>query len=247
MKRHKINQLLFLILTAAVLLTSCGSTAHVDQSAPQGKKSSGVEETAETAQTVPAQTAAEQEEAGRADTAAGAASVSYASCPFFPAEDYPKVDGSTATLPLSYALFQAATGESEEKAMEVIRHEKTDTSYRNLAYGSCDLVLAYEPSDETREYIEEKANLQIKPIGRDALVFMVNTSNPVNSLTEEQLQAVYSGAITNWKELGGDDEEIVAFQRKQNSSALIHFFTTGNLPILNVSVRFLENLQDILA
>lgn len=219
MKRHKINQLLFLILTAAVLLTSCGSTAHVDQSAPQGKKSSGVEETAETAQTVPAQTAAEQEEAGRADTAAGAASVSYASCPFFPAEDYPKVDGSTATLPLSYALFQAATGESEEKAMEVIRHEKTDTSYRNLAYGSCDLVLAYEPSDETREYIEEKANLQIKPIGRDALVFMVNTSNPVNSLTEEQLQAVYSGAITNWKELGGDDEEIVAFQRKQNSGS----------------------------
>ena len=191
----------------------------MDQSAPQGKKSSGVEETAETAQTVPAQAAAEQEEAGRADTAAGAASVSYASCPFFPAEDYPKVDGSTATLPLSYALFQAATGESEEKAMEVIRHEKTDTSYRNLAYGSCDLVLAYEPSDETRKYIEEKANLQIKPIGRDALVFMVNTSNPVNSLTEEQLQAVYSGAITNWKELGGDDEEIVAFQRKQNSGS----------------------------
>ena len=46
---------------------------------------------------------------------------------------------------------------------------------------------------------------------------MVNASNPVKSLTEEQLQSVYSGETTNWKDLGGEDAEIVAFQRKTAS------------------------------
>ena len=59
----------------------------------------------------------------------------------------------------------------------------------------------------------------MKPIGRDALVFMINAANPVKSLTEEQIQSIYTGETTNWKELGGNDEEIVAFQRKQNSGS----------------------------
>ena len=140
-------------------------------------------------------------------------------CPAIPAEKYPKVDGSTATLPLSYALYQAATGADEETAMETIQHNKTDSSYSQLANNRCDLVLAYEPSEETRKYIDKEAHLQMKSIGRDALVFMINASNPVKSLTEEQIQSVYTGEITNWKDLGGNDEEIVAFQRKQNSGS----------------------------
>ena len=230
------------ILTAALILTACGNPAPAGQAAPQSGNNtvaegtpspqssigSGAEATAETAvgqEAVQAtgqtavQTGAEPEEAGRFDTAAGTASVFTNPCPDIPADQYPKVDGSTATLPLSYALFQAATGEDEETAMKAISHNKTDSSYRELVRGSCDLVLAYEPSEETKEYIEENGSLQMKPIGRDALVFMINAANPVKSLTEEQIQSIYTGETTNWKELGGSDEEIVAFQRKQNSGS----------------------------
>ena len=237
MRRHQYTMIPILILTAALILTACGGPAPANQSAPQNSKGSELEETvekaemdekteaaekaeaAEMAEAVPGQAIAEPEEAGRSDTAAESVSRSSDPCPAIPAEEYPKVDGSTATLPLSYALFQAATGEDEETAREAIRHNKTDSSYRQLSYGGCDLVLAYEPSEETRKYIEENASLLMKPIGRDALVFMVNRSNPVKSLTEEQIQAVYTGEITNWKELGGDNEEIAAFQRTPNSGS----------------------------
>ena len=203
----------------AALQSSKDSEAG-ETAALQSSKDSEAGETAESAATqATAQTVAEAEEAGSSATAAETSSPFSTPCPSIPAEQYPTVDGSTATLPLSYALFQAATGEDEETAMETIKHNKTDSSYHQLARGDCDLVLAYEPSEETRKYMEEKASLEMKPIGRDALVFMVNASNPVKSLTEEQLQAVYSGQAANWKELGGNDEEIVAFQRKQNSGS----------------------------
>ena len=248
MRRHRFALLLALTLTAALILNACGNPSSGGQSAPQGSENSGAAGTAApqgsensgaaettapqnsesskaggTAEGTAAQAttpaATETEEAGNSDTAAGASFVFTNPCPSIPADQYPKVDGSTATLPLSYALFQAATGEDEETAMETIKHNKTDSSYRQLAGGVCDLVLAYEPSEETKKNIEEKASLEMKPIGRDALVFMINASNPVKSLTEEQIQSVYTGDTTNWKELGGNDEEIVAFQRGQNSGS----------------------------
>ena len=244
MRRHLSALVPVLILTASLILTGCEKPAHAEQAAAQSGESSKAGATAETPAAQAAvqttgqaavqataqaevqttaqaatQAAAEPEEAGSTDTAAGAAPVFTNPCPAIPADQYPKVDGSTAILPLSYALFQAATGEDEETAMKAIIHNKTDSSYYQLAHGSCDLVLAYEPSEETREYIEENGSLQMKPIGRDALVFMINASNPVKSLTEAQIQSVYTGETTNWKELGGSDEEIVAFQRKQNSGS----------------------------
>ncbi len=57
------------------------------------------------------------------------------------------------------------------------------------------------------------------PIGREAFVFFVNTKNPVDSLTIEEIQGIYSGKITNWQEVGGENEEIQAFQRPEDSGS----------------------------
>ncbi|MDO5133498.1 MAG: substrate-binding domain-containing protein [Eubacteriales bacterium] len=238
--------ILFLVLTAALILTACGDPSPAANPAPQSTQGAEAEETAETAAT---KAISAPEDAGGSDTAAGAVSLSYADCPSIPAEEYPRVDGSTATLPLSYALYQAATGEDEEAAMEAIKHNKTDSSYYQLTYGNCDLVLAYEPSENTRKNIEEKASLQMKPIGRDALVFMINASNPVKSLTEAQIQAVYTGEITNWKELGGNDEEIVAFQRGQNSGSqtLMEKLVMDGIPMAKApSYHYISSMGELL-
>ena len=256
MRRHRFTPILVLLLAAALILTACGNPSPGGSSAPQSSESSGAGETAATqsgentgagetaaitAAQAATQTAAEEDASGISDTAAGAASVFSTPCPSIPAEQYPTVDGSTATLPLSYALFQAATGEDEETAMETIKHNKTDLSYHKLAGGACDLLLAYEPSEETRKKMEEEASLEMKPIGMDALVFMVNASNPVKSLTEEQIQAVYSGKTTNWKELGGDDEEIVAFQRQRNSGSqtLMEKLVMKDIPMAEAPAYYL--------
>lgn len=133
-------------------------------------------------------------------------------------ENYPKVDGSTATLPLSEALFMLATGESAEVATEQIVHTKTTNSYYRLYDKEVDLLIVYEPSEAIVERMKEEP-LNIKPIGLDALVFMANQANPVQSLTMEQLVSIYSGEISNWSEVGGLNKELLAFQRPVGSGS----------------------------
>ena len=71
-----------------------------------------------------------------------------AECPKLSTEEYPRVDGSTATLPLSYALMEAACGVTGEQAKEAIRHSKTTESFYELIYGNADLLLVYAPSED---------------------------------------------------------------------------------------------------
>lgn len=133
-------------------------------------------------------------------------------------EDYPVVDGSTATLPLSEAVFMAATGESAEVAAQTIKHTKTTNSYYRLYDKEADLLIVYEPAEAVVERMKNEPIL-IKPIGLDALVFMANAANKVDSLTIEQLVAIYSGQIKNWVEVGGEDQTLLAFQRPVGSGS----------------------------
>ncbi|MBR6767440.1 MAG: substrate-binding domain-containing protein [Clostridia bacterium] len=146
----------------------------------------------------------------------------YAACPAFSSEEYPKVDGSTATLPLSYALMQASTGADENTAMASISHTKTTQSFYALTYGEADLLLVYEPAQEAYDIAKSNGvELLIEPIGLDAPVFLINDHNPVDSLTHEQIVDVYSGKITNWKEVGGNDQPIIAYQRVESSGSQV--------------------------
>ena len=54
---------------------------------------------------------------------------------------------------------------------------------------------------------------------REAFVFFVNSKNPVTGLTVEQIQGIYSGSITNWKEVGGKPQKIRPFQRAEDSGS----------------------------
>ncbi len=145
-----------------------------------------------------------------------------AAAPEIGVDDYPIVDGSTATLPLSYQLMQTATGCPAEVAQAAIGHSKTTESFYALVDGRADLLLVYEPSRDAYEYANQMgAKLLMKPIGRDALVFLANPANPVTSLTEEQLLSIYTGKATNWKDVGGDDLAIVAYQRIENSGSQV--------------------------
>lgn len=142
--------------------------------------------------------------------------------PQFSMDEYPVVDGSTATLPLSYALMQACTGCTAEEAQQRITHTRTTESFYALIYGSADLLIVYEPNASVFEAAAEAGVELLKtPIGRDAMVFLVNESNPVHSLTHEQIQGIYTGEITNWKDVGGEDLDIVAYQRGENSGSQV--------------------------
>ena len=60
-------------------------------------------------------------------------------------------------------------------------------------------------------------------VATDALSVVVHPSNPVSELTIAQLSAIYTGQITNWNEVGGNDVEIVAIARDTNSGTHVFF------------------------
>ena len=60
-------------------------------------------------------------------------------------------------------------------------------------------------------------------VARDAIAVVVHPSNPVNGLTMPQLSDIYTGKITNWRELGGEDRPIVLLSRESNSGTYVYF------------------------
>lgn len=151
-------------------------------------------------------------------------------------EGYVTVDGSTANIPLALALIKLVTGCSDEEAEASINFSTTDYSYEALAEKRCDLLLVYEASRPTKEEYDPENRFDLHPIGLDALVFITNTDNPVDSLTLEQIRGIFSGEITNWKEVGGLDAPINAFQRPElsGSQTLMLNLVMGEVPMAPV-------------
>lgn len=60
-------------------------------------------------------------------------------------------------------------------------------------------------------------------VALDAIAVVVNPSNPVDRLTIPQVSAIYTGEITNWSEVGGEDRPIVLLSRESNSGTYVYF------------------------
>ena len=135
-------------------------------------------------------------------------------------EEYPRIDGSLACVPLCEALAMEITGCTGSEAEETMADfTNTNPSYLLLAQGGTDILLAYEPAESTKEELKKYDPLDMRPVGKDALVFITNENNPVDSLTQEQAYDIYTGKITNWSQVGGEDVEIKAFQRPETSGS----------------------------
>jgi len=140
----------------------------------------------------------------------------------FTRENFPRMDGSTSTAPLAQAAATVLLGEPREAVAELAEFSRTTQSFRNLAAGLSDILIVSEPTPDVFDELRAQGfSIEMAPIATDALVFVVNTSNPVESLTLEQLQGIYTGRITNWREVGGDDIDIVAFQRNAEAGSQV--------------------------
>lgn len=139
----------------------------------------------------------------------------------FTVENYPRMGGSLAALPLGEAVTAAAVGIDRDRAGEIITFEGSTTSnYIALADGKFDILLAYEPSQEAKDYAREKGfEWEMSPIGRDALVFITNDENKITGLTTKQVYDIYTGKIKNWSEIGGTESEIKPFRRNADSGS----------------------------
>jgi len=94
-----------------------------------------------------------------------------------------------------------------------------------LINGTCDIAGASRTMKDKEKEAARAKGLDIKeiPVARDGLTIAVHPSNPVKSLTLEQVAGVYRGEINNWKEIGGPDLKIVAYGRDPASGTYGYF------------------------
>ena len=119
---------------------------------------------------------------------------------------------------------------------ESFDYSNTHPGYIKLIDGEKDLIVVTQPSEEELEYAKSKnVELEVIPVVNEGFVFYVNSENPVSTLSLEQIQDIYSGKITNWKEVGGNDEKIRAFQRPVNSGS-----QTGMLALVMKDKELME-------
>ena len=151
----------------------------------------------------------------------------------FTSDNMPRLDGSTATRPLAAALVSALLGIDAEAAEAYTEFSGTSNAYKALASRDADLLVVYEPQIEWLEELGGSLTFEMVPIGRDALVFLVNTLNPVDSLTHGQIVDIYSGVVTNWRDVGGENLGIRAFQRNHSSGSqtLMDKLVMGDVPL----------------
>lgn len=135
-------------------------------------------------------------------------------------DNLPKMDGSTSTIPLEGGILASLFDISQEDAESGIVHSTTYGSFDNLMEDKCDIIFSTPLSQAQYDTAKSKnIELEVVPIVYEGFVFVVNASNPVDTLTQQQLKDIYSGKITNWKEVGGNDAEIVAYQRNETSGS----------------------------
>jgi len=141
--------------------------------------------------------------------------------------DLPTVDGAAAVFPV-YSAFVNATYPNTTKLYDgIFEYNNTVGGYKLLGEKLTDIFFGAYPSQEQIDTaISKGTEFEFTKIGTEAFVFFIHKDNPIDSLTTEQIQKIYAGEITNWKDVGGRNEEIVAFQRNEGSgsqSMLIRF------------------------
>ena len=97
----------------------------------------------------------------------------------------------------------------------------THGAYMNLIEGTTDVIIASRDisRNEKVSAAEAGVDLETAPLAIDALVFIVNPKNPVRNLTSDQVRKIYTGEITNWKEVGGVDHAITPYIRDADSGS----------------------------
>jgi len=151
-------------------------------------------------------------------------------------EDLPRIDGATALYPL-YSAFVRAVYPAPEPGLDssgyfpyddlrepqhnaLVVCSRTAGAFENLIDGYADIIFLMGVSDEQIAAADRRGlELILTPAGREAFVFFVNSRNPAENLSVHEIQQIYSGEISNWREVGGGNDTIRAFQRPDESGS----------------------------
>ena len=100
------------------------------------------------------------------------------------------------------------------------------TGIAALINGGTDICEASRPmKDKEREQVRARHGKEVKeiPVALDGIAIYVHQTSPIQVLSQSQIKGIYTGKITNWRDIGGKDEKIVAYSRENNSGTYVFF------------------------
>jgi len=136
------------------------------------------------------------------------------------------MDGSTTVGPIAKAF--AETYMRQNPGVNIMVSESgSGNGAKALLNGTCDIanLSRHLKASEKNAMAEKGVNPVAHVVAFDALPVIVHPSNRVRGLTVDQLRAIYTGQVTNWKEVGGADQRIVVISRDTNSGTYESFET----------------------
>jgi phosphate transport system substrate-binding protein len=144
-------------------------------------------------------------------------------CAIAPSFYAQKLKGSDTVLPLAQKEAEVF-GKKSGKSITVIGGG-SGVGIAALLEGTTDIAMSSRKMkfDEKVKCQEAGRAITEKIIAYDALAVVVNPSNPVSKLTRAQLEGIFTGKITNWKQVGGADLKIIPYSR-ETSSGTYEFF-----------------------
>lgn len=145
----------------------------------------------------------------------------FAVAPSLPAQ---RIKGSDTVLPLTQEAGEAFL-KIHPRASLTVTGGGSGVGLSALVEGVTDIAMASRKIKFGEQMKLKRAGQEVKEVivAYDALAVIVNPGNPVSRLTRAQLEAIFRGKITNWKQVGGEDRKIVVYSR-ETSSGTYEFF-----------------------
>ncbi|MCS6833337.1 MAG: PstS family phosphate ABC transporter substrate-binding protein, partial [Flammeovirgaceae bacterium] len=130
-----------------------------------------------------------------------------------------KIKGSDTMLPMVQALAEMYMDKKDNNQVLSVTGGGSGVGVTALRDGSADIAMTSRSlkMSEKMNFKNEGKNYVEKIVAYDALSIIVHPSNKVDKLTKEQIENIFTGKITNWKEVGGDDLKIVVYTRESSS------------------------------
>ena len=124
------------------------------------------------------------------------------------------VSGSTTVQPLAEKLAEAYMAENNSVRIDV-QGGGSSVGVKAAGQGTSDIGMASREIKESE--LAEFPKLNVIVIARDGIAIVANADVTVSDLTVEQVRDIFSGKITNWKDLGGEDQNIIVVSREEGS------------------------------
>lgn len=145
------------------------------------------------------------------------------------------LEGSTTVLPIAQRAAEEMM-DANDKIEISVRGGGSGVGVNSLIAKKCDIAMASRSIKDSE--LQKAASNGVQPkayvIAMDGIAVVVNPSNPVRSLSKSQVKNIFTGKISNWKEVGGNDEKIIVVSRDSASGTFEAF---GELALNKEKVR----------